>query len=60
MARKRKVEKWDVEELFYLVNHIHVLGKEGVMQVAHRLGRTPDDVRMQYYLELEKTRHMAV
>lgn len=57
-----KEQHWTEGELFYLINHLDVLGIErGLMQVARRLEREPLHVEIQYYSIKEKsTRNMAV
>ncbi|MBU8908545.1 hypothetical protein [Desertibacillus haloalkaliphilus] len=55
-----KEKRWSKGELFYMENHLDVLGIEkGAPQVANRLGCSEVDVEFQY-TERKKTNHMAV
>lgn len=55
---------WDKEETYYLIGHLKVLGLAGARQVANKLGRSVNDVRLKYFLEtslkIKMTHHTAM
>lgn len=44
---------WTASELFYMINHIRVLGERGVKQVANRLALSTSEVRREWERQLE-------
>lgn len=54
----RRLAGQEVEKDFYLVNHLDVLGRKSVAQVAKRLRMTQKDV-LDKYNALKKTHHRA-
>lgn len=58
VTTKRKLSEGEV---FYLVNHLDVLGIEkGCEQISYRMNMDPAHIKTKYFEEKKKTSHIAV